>query len=109
MPVYEIPLALTYDDVLLQPRFSTARSRRDVDTSACNTATVSNAANGWVQCRTVNQGVHPVMVAGVNAPCLTGTRYDYLQMSSALLVTDAGGRYAGAASKAADNVLCKGP
>ena len=34
MPVYEMPLALTYDDVLLQPRFSTVRSRRDVDTSA---------------------------------------------------------------------------
>ena len=32
MPVYEIPLALTYDDVLLQPRFSTVHSRRDVDT-----------------------------------------------------------------------------
>ena len=27
-------LALTYDDVLLQPRFSTVRSRRDVDTGA---------------------------------------------------------------------------
>ena len=34
MPVYEMPLALTYDDVLLQPRFSTVRSRRDVDTGA---------------------------------------------------------------------------
>ena len=34
MPVYEMPLALTYEDVLLQPRFSTVRSRRDVDTSA---------------------------------------------------------------------------
>ncbi len=32
IPVYEMPLALTYDDVLLQPRFSTVRSRRDVDT-----------------------------------------------------------------------------
>ena len=79
-----------------------------VNTSDCNAATFFNAANGWVQCRTVNQGVHPVMIAGVNAPCVTGTRYDYLQTSSALLATNAGGRYAGAGSKTADNVLCRG-
>ena len=108
MPVYEIPLALTYDDVLLQPRFSTVRSRRDVNTSVCNAKTVSNSTNGWVQCHTVNQGVHPVMVARVKALCLKGTRYDYLQTSSALLVTDAGRRYAGAAAKADYNVYCKG-
>src|SRR3954463_4298914 len=32
--MFEIPLALTYDDVLLVPRRSSIASRRDVDTSS---------------------------------------------------------------------------
>lgn len=78
------------------------------NTTACNAGTVSNPDNGWVQCRNGSSGYHPVMVSGVNALCLRGSRYDYLQTSSALLVTDAGRRYAGALSKVANNVLCRG-
>ena len=78
------------------------------NTSECNAATVNDPTYGWVQCRTVNEGAHPVMIAGVNTTCVKGTRYDYLQSSSAVLITNEGRRYAGAAAKAAYNVRCKG-
>ena len=78
------------------------------NTGVCKAATVSNESNGRVQCRTEAEDFHPLMIAGVNAPCLKGTRYDYLQTSSASLVTDEGRRYAGASFKSANNVHCKG-
>ncbi len=78
-----------------------------VNTTVCNDETVSDEDHGWVQCRKANEGLHPVMIAGVYDRCLKGSRYDYLQTSSALLVTDAGRRYAGAFSKVANNVLCR--
>ena len=78
------------------------------NTTVCNEDTVSNPDNGWVQCRTANSGFHPVMVSGVNAPCVKGSRYDYLQTSSALLVTNEGSTYSGASSKTGSNVLCRG-
>ncbi len=39
--MYEIPLALTYDDVLLLPRRSSIASRRDVDTTSRLTRNIS--------------------------------------------------------------------
>ncbi|MYC31893.1 MAG: hypothetical protein F4X64_01810 [Chloroflexi bacterium] len=78
------------------------------NTTVCNDDTVSDPSDGWVQCRTENSGLHPVMVSGVHSLCWAGTRYDYLQTSSALLVTNAGRRYAGANAKMNENVYCKG-
>ncbi len=74
----------------------------------CNAATVDDSTNGWVQCHTDAEDFHSVMLSGVKAICIADTRYDYLQSSTALLTTDAGRRYAGAASKIGYDVLCRG-
>ncbi len=78
------------------------------NTNVCNAETVSNPDNGWVRCFNRNSGVHSVMLSGVKALCLRGSRYDYLQLSSGLLVTKEGSRYDGTAAKMDSNVLCKG-
>ena len=74
----------------------------------CNSATVDDSTKGWVQCHTDAEDYHSVMLSGVKALCIAGTRYDYLQTSTALLTTNTGKRYSGGTTKTGYDVLCRG-
>ena len=75
------------------------------NTSVCNADT---ATTGWTHCLTENSGFYPVMRAGVNAVCVTGSTKDYMQYSSARLVKTNGNIHSAGGYKINEDVYCKG-